>query len=317
VSVPRDLHPAGRTGIGYAPAHHGELLQGMFDDGTGTLRRALVTLPHPARGSRAVFHPSQQHLGVVGTPSLAKVRRAAARALLEFARHPATAKGGQIEITSDVPRGVGMGSSTSDVTATIRAVADYHGVSLSAEEVARLAVAAECASDSIMIDGVVLFAQRDAIVLETFGQRLPPMVVVGFDTEPGGAGVDTLAHHPAEYSGSEIAAFGVLRAALRRAVARGDVALLGRVATASARINQRFLPKPGLDKLIEECRALGGTGLQVAHSGTIAGFLFDARRPGAPERALRAQARVAELGYAPTALIGAEPPAADALEIAG
>lgn len=330
---PHDPHPAGRgqsggngrpgadaglrTGVGYAPAHHGELLQGVFDDGTGRLRRALVTLPHPARGSRAVFHPSQQHLGVVGTPSLAKVRRAAVRALLEFARHPATAKGGQIEITSDVPRGIGMGSSTSDVTATIRAVADYHGVSLSAEEVARLAVSAECASDSIMIDGVVLFAQRDGVVLETFGQRLPPMIVVGFDTEPGGSGVDTLAHRPAEYDEREIAAFGVLRAALRRAVARGEVALLGRVATASARINQRYLPKPALETLIEECHALGGSGLQVAHSGTIAGFIFDAAAAGAPERALRAQARVVELGFSPTALIGAEPPAAEALEIAG
>src|ERR1700685_620389 len=42
------------VGVGYAPAHHGELLQGMFDDGTGGLRRALVTLPQPGRGSRAV-----------------------------------------------------------------------------------------------------------------------------------------------------------------------------------------------------------------------------------------------------------------------
>jgi uncharacterized protein involved in propanediol utilization len=291
----------------------------MFDDGTGRLRRALVTLPQPDRGSHAVFHPSQHHLGVVGTPELAKVRRAAMRALLEFARHPSTTKGGTIEITSDVPRGIGMGSSTSDVTATIRAVADYHGVALSAEEVARLAVAAECASDSIMIDDrVVLFAHRDGVVLETLGHRLPPIIVVGCDTEPGGSGVDTLAHRPADYDEREIGSFGVLRAALRRAVATGDVALLGRVATASARINQRFLPKPGLEGLIQECRALGGCGVQVAHSGTIAGLIFDAGAPGALDRAIRAMSRVVELGFAPTALIGADPQfTVDTLEIAG
>jgi uncharacterized protein involved in propanediol utilization len=316
----RDPHEPGRhshradagVGIGWAPAHHGELLQGVFEDGTGRLCRALVTLPQPERGSRATFHPSQHHWGVVGTPELAKVRRAAARALREFSTHPATAKGGQIEITSDVPRGIGMGSSTSDVTATIRAVADYHGVSLSPEDVGRLAVLAECASDSIMIDDrVVLFAHRDGVVLENFGHRLPPMIVVGCNTEPGGAVVDTLELQPAEYDDGEAGAFQVLRAALRRAVATGDVALLGRVATASARINQRFLPKRDFDFLVDLCRRYEACGLQVAHSGTVAGVIFDPRRPGAHDRARDCASRLQDAGLELTALIGVEPAAPD------
>jgi hypothetical protein len=56
------------VGEGFGPAHHGELLQGMFTDDSGRLRRALVTLPHPHRGSRAIFRPSQSHWGIVGTP---------------------------------------------------------------------------------------------------------------------------------------------------------------------------------------------------------------------------------------------------------
>ena len=299
------------VGVGYAPAHHGELLQGVFDDGTGRLRRALVTLPHPQRGSRAVFYPSQSHWGVVGTPELVKVRRAAILALREFCTHPAPAKGGQIEITSDIPRGIGMGSSTSDVTATIRAVADYHGVSLSREEVGRLAVLAECASDSIMIDDrVVLFAHRDGLVLETLGHRLPPMVVVGCDTEPG-ARVDTLGLRPADYDDREAGAFQVLRAALRRAVATDDVALLGRVATASARINQRYLPKPNLELLLDLCLRNGGCGIQVAHSGTVAGLIFDARRPGVEEGVRRCLSGIEEMGLVLTARIGTEPASAD------
>jgi uncharacterized protein involved in propanediol utilization len=295
------------VGVGYAPAHHGELLQGVFEDGDGRLRRALVTLPLPGRGSRAVFHPSQHHWGIVGTPELTKVRRAAILTLRELSRHPAPAKGGQIEITSDVPRGVGMGSSTSDVTATIRAVADYHGVALSREEVGRLAVLAECASDSIMIDDrVVLFAHREGVVLETFGHRLPPLVVVGCDADPG-ARVDTLRFRPAEYDDDEIAAFRVLRAGLRRAVATDDPALLGRVATASARINQRFLPKPALPALLELCHRLGGCGVQVAHSGTVAGVIFDARRPGVAEAVRECTDGVARLGLTVTAVIGPDP----------
>lgn len=304
---PQSTRPT--VGVGYAYAHHGELLQGMFEDGAGRLRRALVTLPHRERGSRAVFYPSQNHWGVVGTPELIKVRRAAILALREFSTHPSPAKGGQIEIISDVPRGIGMGSSTSDVTATIRAVADYHGVSLSCEEVGKLAVLAECASDSIMIDDrVVLFAHREGEVLETFGHRLPPLIVVGCDTAPG-THVDTLRFQPADYNDREIGAFQVLRAALRRAVATDDVALLGRVATASARINQRFLPKPPLERLLDLCMRNGGCGVQVAHSGTVAGLIFDPRIPGVLDGVRRCVDAIEEMGLVLTAMMGAAQPA--------
>ncbi|MEP6695389.1 MAG: GHMP kinase [Pseudonocardiales bacterium] len=284
------------VGVGYAPAHHGELLQGVFGTANGRLCRALVTLPHPSRGSRAVFHPSQRHWGIVGTPEQILVRRAAVLALREFSRQPASAKGGQIEITSDIPRGIGMGSSTSDVTATIRAVADFHGVPLSREEEGRLAVLAECASDPVMIDDrVVLFAHREGMVLDTLGPRLPPMVVLGCNTDPG-ARVDTLRLVPAEYDDREIGVFGVLSSGLRRAVATQDVGLLGRVATASARINQRFLPKPVLEPLIDLCRHSGGCGVQVAHSGTVAGLIFDARRPGLQDGLAECGAGIQGLG---------------------
>ena len=305
----RPQHPVSLdVGVGYAPAHHGELLQGMFYDAAGQPRRALVTLPQPGRGTRAAFYPSYSHSGIVGPPGLTKVRRAAMLALRQFATHPAPAKGGRIDITSDITRGIGMGSSTSDVTATIRAVADFHGVELSKDEVARLAVLAECASDSIMIDDrVVLFGHRDGVVLETFGHRLPPMFVISCDTEPG-ARVDTLRLQPADYDEAEVASFGVLRAALRRAVALGDTALLGRVATASARINERYLPKPHLEFLLRLCLRHGGCGIQVAHSGTVAGLIFDALHPDAEARLRRCAAELeltaATTGITVTGLIG-------------
>jgi uncharacterized protein involved in propanediol utilization len=316
VREPRRRRSAGgglptEVGQGFAPAHHGELLQGVFEDDTGQLRRGLVTLPHARLGTRAVFFPSQSHWGIVGTPELTKVRRAAMLALREFSTHPTPAKGGQIQIFSNVPRGIGMGSSTSDVTATIRAVADYHGVALSREEVGRLAVLAECASDSIMIDDrVVLFAHRDGLVVETFGFRLPPMVVIGCNADPG-AQVDTLRLQPADYNDDEVAAFKVLRAGLRRAVATEDVGLLGRVATASARINQRFLPKDRLETLLELVLHHGGCGVQVAHSGTVAGLIFDGRQPGLDHTIRRCLTDLEDLGVVITSLIDVRTEAAD------
>jgi uncharacterized protein involved in propanediol utilization len=293
------------VGTGRAPAHHGELLQGVFEDSDGRLQRGLVTLPFPGRASRARFQPSDHHWGIVGTPELTKVRRAAILALRRFSGYPVPVKGGQIEIVSDVPRGIGMGSSTSDVTATIRAVADFYGIRLSHEEVGRLAVLAECASDSIMIDDrVVLFAHRVGVVLETFGPRLPPIVVVGCDAQPG-VRVDTLELIPARYDERELAAFVVMRAGLRRAVGLADPDLLGRVATASARLNQRFLPKPVLEDLIALNRRLGGCGVQIAHSGTVAGLIFDARRPGIADTVPECVAALEELGLPVTGTIEA------------
>ncbi|GGK22731.1 kinase [Pilimelia terevasa] len=277
LAPPQESAGTSQHGIAGAPAHHGELLQGVFAV-DGELRRALVSLAHPGAGTVATFRPQSSPGLSVTDASLTKVRRAAELTMDELRALPTAPAGGVVEIVSNVPRGVGMGSSTADVVATIRAVADYHGAELPPHTVARLAVAAERASDSIMFaDQVVLFAHRAGRLLETLGTALPPLIVLGCNT--GADGVDTLEHPPAEYDEREVATFGVLRAALRRAVATGDCRLLGRVATASARLNQRFLPKPQLEVLIELCLRHGGSGVQVAHSGTVAGLMFDARSP--------------------------------------
>jgi len=208
-----------------------------------------------------------------------KARRAAVVSMTELSTGGSPVTGGYLDIRSDIPHGIGMGSSTADVTAAIRAIAVFHGVAPTAEEIARIAIEAECASDPIMIDDrVVLFAHRDGTVLESLGRDLPPMIVVGCDADPGAGTIDTLALPPAAYSTTEIDAFGFLRAELRAAVVNGDTARLGRVATSSALINQRFLPKSTLDFLLDLCKRVGGCGIQVAHSGTVAGVIFDSRR---------------------------------------
>jgi uncharacterized protein involved in propanediol utilization len=286
-----------RIGVGYSPGHHGELLQGVFHDSTGRLRRALVTVLLPDRGSRAIFHPDYNSTDIISSPGLVKVHCAAQLAMKVFGGGPGAAIGGRIDIKSDLPQGIGMGSSTSDVTATIRAIADFYGVCPSPAILGRLAVEVELASDSIMIDDrIVLFAHREGIVLETFGRRLPKMIVVGCNVDPDRGAVDTTRFPPAKYKESEVRTFEMLRAALRRAVTTGDVRLLGQVATASTLINQRYLPKPTLRPLLQLCASHDACGLQVAHSGTVAGLIFDPALPGGLENAQRCESRIRELG---------------------
>jgi uncharacterized protein involved in propanediol utilization len=307
-----DRNSQSTSGTGYAEAHHGEILQGVFRDATG-LRRALVTLRCPAYKSHATFYPSCDKAEITAPSGMWKVHNAAVSSMAAFATEHSQATGGSVSITSTVPCGIGMGSSTADVTATIRAVANFHGAMPSAEDIARVAVQAELASDPIMIDDrVVLFAHRDGVVLETLGRHFPPMVVVGCDADPCADGIDTVALPPAAYSFADIDTFHYLRAELRAAVASGDVARLGSVATASAVISQRFLAKPTFEFLLDTCRRCGSCGVQVAHSGTVAGIIFDPSRPDAAGRIERCIDQITSAGLRLTGIINIEAPSTKA-----
>jgi uncharacterized protein involved in propanediol utilization len=118
--------------------------------------------------------------------------------------------------------------------------------------------------------------------------------VLGFNTEVD-RGVETLSLPPIPYSSWEVEAFRPILGTLRRAVERQDPALLGRVATASTVITQRHRPKRFMPQLLELAAEVRALGVQVAHSGTVAGFLFEPG-PGADARIERARAGLDRLG---------------------
>lgn len=290
-----------RPGHGRAGCHHGELLQGVFlDDGEPC--RGLVTLPMPGLTTRARFLP------VPGLPSdrvlpvgraRPKALRAAGHALAECAHTGGRpVSGGLLWLRSTVPVGLGLGSSTSDVVAAVRAVASAHGTPLDPARVARLAVRAERACDPIMLDGPpVLFAQRRGEVLEELAP-LPPMTVLGCLTGYG-APIDTLTLGDPAPGADDIAGYEELRVRLRRALMEGDTAAVGAVATESARRNQHLLPRPELGPLEEAATACGALGVQVSHSGNVAGVLFDRDQEGLPDRLAECRERLRRSGPVP------------------
>ncbi|MES1241076.1 MAG: kinase [Acidobacteriota bacterium] len=284
-----------QMGHGSSIAHAGEILQGVFEASDNRLHRGLVTLPCVALESTATFEVTAGS-GITVEPVWKTKAQASARLALSYLGLREVA--GHLTVRSNIPPRWGFGSSTSDVIASIRAVAYAFRRRLAAHVVASLAVRAEIASDAVMFeDRAVLFAQREGIVLEDFGCGLPPMDVLVLNTDPSGNGVDTLLMPPAEYSPWEVEAFRPLRGLLRRALYTQDARLVGRVASASARINQRHLPKPRLDDLERLVEDLGGVGLQVAHSGCVVGLLFDSLVDAREERLAAAGARVAEWGF--------------------
>lgn len=283
----RDSPPT--VGRGRAACHHGELLQGCFPDERGGRRNGLVTLlvDGPATYSEFRRDPLLAPSDIrVDPPDRTNTARAAALAVAECARRTGRQPGGgRVLLRGGVPVGVGMGSSTSDLIATVRAVADSYGTTLSPDTIADIAIRVETASDPLMLDDrPLLFAQREGTVIEVLGDRLPPLLVVGCLTG-GGAPVDTAALPADDYDDGELAVFARLREDIRHAIRRHDPVLLGRVCTRSALLNQRRLPKPELPLLVEVAESTGAVGVQVAHSGNVAGVLFPAGHPGVGERA--------------------------------
>jgi uncharacterized protein involved in propanediol utilization len=276
ISKTRSLGPIQLSGEAYAIGHHGELVQGVFEDDQCRLHRGLVTLPLDRLRStvRLTIDGSES---LVVEPADRIKARSSVLLTLEQLGWPAT--GGHLSVKSNIPVGHGYGSSTADVVASIRAVATALGTKLPPSSISRLAVAAEIAADATAFETeAVLFAQREGEVLEHFGGALPPFILLGFKAN-GIDTVDTLDLPAARYDLEEIQQFRGMRAMVARAVQHQDLPLLARAATLSAIMSQHHFPKPCFEFVTDLLKYPGVLGLQVAHSGTLYGLLFDPRSP--------------------------------------
>jgi uncharacterized protein involved in propanediol utilization len=279
-------------GTGSARGHHGELLQGVFTNDSGQLCRGLASLPCSRLFAEASVELSEVSPLLTVEPGWkSKALRAAETAMKTVG---ARGLGGTLKVSSNIAVGCGFGSSTADVTASIRAVLDALDVSLTTAEIAKLAVAVEVAADPLMFDELLLFAQREGEVIERFRTMGRSITALGiyFPMEP----IDTIEFSVAHYNNREIETFAQLRTMLRESADRSDILGIAHVATESARINQRFLPVPSFDSFLQCIRDDCADGIQVAHSGNVGAFLFDSEDPNLMNRVQRTKQRLYHLG---------------------
>src|SRR5436305_2580597 len=109
------------SACGTAVAHHGEILQGAFTEGDRTVR-ALVTMPWPSGHAVARFERTGEP-EITVEPAHKKKAAYAASLTLSCLDAPC---GGRLSIASDIPEQLGLGSSTADVVAAIRAAAEAY-----------------------------------------------------------------------------------------------------------------------------------------------------------------------------------------------
>ncbi|MDK9496102.1 kinase [Streptomyces katrae] len=264
---PRHTHtpPGGGAGVGRAPGTFGELLQGALP---GNGHDFLVTFPIQ-NWSTALFRTTPGRRDVEVRPAHKHKSRRLAQAALH---HLGVTDGGILTLHGALPEGKGLASSSADLVATARAVADAHGRHLDPATIETLLRGIE-PTDGVMYEGIVAFYHREVRLREVLG-HLPPLTVIAHDE--GGA-VDTIGfnrtrkpHGPAERE-----EYARLLDTLAAAVQDHDLPTVGRVATRSAELNRLHRPRRDFAPMLRACRDIDGLGLVVAHSGTALGVLLD------------------------------------------
>lgn len=247
-----------------ARSHAGEILQGAVRRADG-IHRLLFSLPAPTLWTKAELIATPGRALTVDPP-WAKKTLSAAQLLLRRLGSPEPEA--VIQLTTNIPLAKGCGSSTTDILATLRAILRYRRITIAEEELARLIVEVEKASDGSILSRPAIFRHREGLVERYLPGPLPNVHVIVIDAQPSEI-VPTEPMQRARYSEEQLGAFDVLIGRLTRAFGLGSPSDFGAVATASARISQHFLPKPHLEEVIALVRQEGGYGVGVAHSGTI------------------------------------------------
>lgn len=242
------------------PGSCGEIMQGYWHD-----EPFLVTCPID-RGSTVTVRPGRGQLmgGGVKAKQAFDLARDYCRALhLPY----------DFSLTSDLPVGKGMASSSADICAVLAAVGAASGRLLQEEEIGRLAASIE-PTDGVFCRGMAVIQPDTGEVRHTLWP-VPDLSIAVFDA---GGTVDTVAFHGKGRAGRhpESAAIAAGLALLTPPLTPEK---LGKAATYSALANQVLLEKPDFPAFVAAAlhcpRVLG---VNTAHSGTVAGVFFKARR---------------------------------------
>jgi L-threonine kinase len=259
-----------------APATCGELVQGAIDG-----QDFLVNCPIDLFAEVELASERTTGLQIDAEGDFAKVTAALTRVASLYdvpLNH-------RLSITSPIPRGKGMASSTADITAALGAFVRQSGIDLNDEGFGSLIASVE-PSDCVHYPGI---AEVNHLSGKLFARFPVPSGLRVIVIDCGGQ-IDTLhfdrLRARAIYHEQRAEVMGLL-GELRRGLLFADAAAIGDAASRSTRLSQHILPKGPLDLLHRVCTDAGAVGINCAHSGTVLGVLY-AKRPGRADDIVRA-----------------------------
>lgn len=248
------------------PASCGELIQGWLDGG-----EKLVSCPIDWYSTVSVTQafPNEQ----LERPLM---RKALKLTLNYFKINSVLESELRIEFDSTIPVAKGMASSTADIAATIVATTRFLEQSISEQDLARLCAHLE-PSDSTPIGPLALFDHnRGKIITKLNGFNSLDILIL-----ESPICVETSLYHLIDrdqalrHSAPQLeSAYHTLRTALDTQSPRQ----FGTACMISAQQSQKILRKPHFSCLLDIVEHHDLYGLNVAHSGSVVGMLFDGNK---------------------------------------
>lgn len=251
-----------KIGVGTCYGTFGELIQGIIGD-----IPFLISLPINVR-STAIFLPSRksEKIHIVSLTAKPKSELACRLLLQKFN----ILSGGTLFLASNLPEGKGMASSSADIVASLRAIADFYSLSLNEIDLSNITSEIE-PTDGIMYQELVAYDYINGSLIEVIGD-LPKMLLLGIDT--GGTVDSTLFNQiPKHFDPEEKQLFLEAYDFLKKGVQKNELSYIFKAATMSARINEKRLSKPFFNEMMDIAAEYNG-GIVIAHSGTVIGILL-------------------------------------------
>lgn len=255
-------------GRGIAPGTCGEFAQGPLPDG----QEFHVTCPINKSATVDVEVRSASDFDVTG---LQLHQKKLELALMRTAEHiELGAVAIHVRWWSDLDVGKGMGSSTADVLSGIRALANAVGETLTPETEGTLATDVE-SSDGTMYPGIAAVNQKTGVALRRW-EWFPEFVIVMLVPN------DTVLTEAINFDGKkEIAGdYEALLADFDAAVDKRSIADFASASTRAFGLNAQYVPNAYASNLFPRLAELGALGLNVGHTGTVCGLLYENTQEG-------------------------------------
>lgn len=182
----------------------------------------------------------------------------------------------RIRFDSTIPVAKGMASSTADIAATIVATARLLKKRLSEQEIANICLQIE-PTDSTIFEALTLFDHNNGKT-QIGHNWSPELDILILESD---ARLITADYHQIDRRQTLLANAEKLEKAWRYfqdAAQTNNLYKLGEATTLSAEASQHILPKPAFHDLMQLVDKHNLYGLNVAHSGTVVGLLFDNRQ---------------------------------------
>ncbi len=218
--------------------------------------------------SRVRVQLSSDGRGVVATEGCDKTVAAVRRTLAHLRQAKLRA---EVQVSSPIPRGRGLGSSTADLSAAIAATATALGHELSPYDIAQIALSIE-PTGGAMMPGLALFDHRAGMVRESLGAP-PPMEIVAMDFGGSpGSSLDDRTRRWRSVNEQTDEALGLIR----RGIADKSPALVGQGASLAAEAASRIESRPRLQELVSFASEVGAVGVNGGQAEGVSGVLLDA-----------------------------------------